>query len=53
MAVMKPWLALPPASPSTVVKSTAPKWKNIRMIAMDRPKSPTRLATNALLAAVA
>ena len=50
---MKPWLALLPASPSTVAKSTAPKWKNITMIAMDRPKSPTRLATKALLAAVA
>ncbi len=53
IAVMKPWLALLPASPSTVAKSTAPKWKNITMMAIDRPKSPTRLATNALLAAVA
>ena len=37
----------------TVAKSTAPKVTNMSMIAMDRPKSPTRLTTNALLAAVA
>ena len=44
-----PWLALATPSP-TVAKSTPPKVTNISMIAMSRPRSPTRLTKNALLA---
>src|SRR5512139_168880 len=32
---------------------TEPNWANMIMIAMDSPKSPTRLTTNAFLAAAA
>ena len=35
------------------LKVTVPKVANIRMIATDRPMSPTRLTMNAFLAAVA
>ena len=51
-AVTTPWLA-DPTAPNTPVKVTEPNWKNISMIATDRPTSPTRLAMNAFLAAVA
>ena len=37
----------------TPEKDTVPKAANMIMIAMDRPASPTRLATNAFLAAAA
>ncbi len=47
-----PWLAVWPA-PSTPLKVTLPKVANISMMARDRPASPTRLAMNAFLAAVA
>jgi hypothetical protein len=38
---------------NTPAKSTRPKVANISMMAMVSPKSPTRLTTNAFLAAVA
>ena len=37
----------------TEAKSTFPYCQNMIMIATDRPRSPTRLTTNALFAAVA
>ena len=52
IAVSTPSLALP-AEPSTVAKSVAPKVAKISAIATIRPRSPTRLATNAFLAATA
>jgi hypothetical protein len=51
-AVTAPWLAWPTPA-STEAKSTFPNCQNMIMIATDRPRSPTRLTTNALLAAVA
>src|SRR5665648_201616 len=52
IAVSVPLLA--PATPaSTPAKLTVPNVANMSMIATDMPKSPTRLATNALLAAAA
>ena len=47
-----PWLAFP-AWPKTPVNVTEPNTANISMIATDSPASPTRLATNAFLAATA
>ena len=45
---------LVPGTPAlTPAKSTRPNVANISMIAMTRPKSPTRLTTNALFAAEA
>ncbi len=52
IAVSLPSLALP-AAPNTGSKAKEPNSTNISMIAMDRPRSPTRLTMNAFLAAVA
>src|SRR6476659_9290471 len=43
----------PEAPAKTLLKSTAPNCTNMIMIATERPKSPTRLATNAFLPAAA
>ena len=51
-AVTAPWLAWPTPA-LTDAKSTFPNCQNMIMIATESPRSPTRLATNALLAAVA
>ena len=52
MTVSRPSDALS-AFGRTTSKDTEPKPTNIAMIAIDRPRSPTRLATNAFLAAAA
>jgi len=51
-AVTTPWLAFP-AWPKTPANVTEPNTANISMIATENPASPTRLATNAFLAATA
>ena len=51
-AVTTPWLAFP-AWPKTPLNVTEPNTANISMIATESPASPTRLATNAFLAATA
>src|SRR5215471_19027335 len=51
-AVITPWPAFP-TCPNTPLNVTEPKVANISMIATDIPRSPTRLATNAFLAATA
>jgi hypothetical protein len=51
-AVVTPGLALP-TWPKTPLKVTEPNSANMSMIAIDMPRSPTRFATNAFLAAVA
>ena len=53
IAVSTPSPAPPSAACWTPAKVTVPNAANMIMIATDRPKSPTRLTTNALLAAVA
>ena len=47
-----PWLAVADARVDRREVDAA-ELPNMSMIAMERPRSPTRLATNALLAAVA
>src|SRR5579864_2334354 len=42
-----------PTEWNTPVNVTVPNWANISMMASDMPASPTRLAMNAFLAAVA
>ena len=52
IAVSAPSLA-PPTLEKTPAKLTVPNCRNMIMMAMDSPKSPTRLATKAFFAAAA
>src|SRR5829696_6846702 len=52
IAVRVPW-PNPGAAAKTPANDTDPRWANITISAMARPMSPTRLTTNAFLAAVA